>query len=79
MLYSAETASVLWTVNHMANYRGYVGRKIAKAAFSKQAPERGLKYFGTIHPAAPEVQWAGPLPSRRTWAMGRITSSDGIV
>jgi len=46
--------------NHMANYRGCVKWKEAKAAPENQAPDRGRKCAPIGHPAAPEAQRAGP-------------------
>ena len=46
--------------NHTANYRGCVKWKEAKAALSKQVPERVRKSTATAQPAAPKAQQAGP-------------------
>jgi hypothetical protein len=46
--------------NHTASYRGCVKWKEAKAALTKQAPERPGKSAATDRPVAPKAQRAGP-------------------
>jgi len=56
--------------NHTANYRCCVKWKEARAALSKQAPERSRKSVAKILPAAPKAQRAGPSAEQKNLGEG---------